>query len=303
MKKLSQINEHLWSGIISRSESGNVRREDGVMVGKTENGVSLNMSYENVDDGEIFNIDGKQSFHIDGINDIDIYICVIQEKGDDAYYIYEPDIDKRSHRNFNMTVWFYDESKKIKNDDFGWLRAFFTMGNYHMEDVENMIAMFNINYYNTYDELTFSDVSSGEKYWAHSDHKKAEESAYDSLEEELSSKYTHPMFHRYLKRFGYSFLDTEDLRNTLKQELKKIKDKTNIDDWDNDALVKRYIETQGLDPDSYEGKDSVIRFTDKQKLAKLLIDKDGPAKVLAMYDKKERHININGKDYYFYRYA
>ena len=30
MKKLSQINEHLWSGIIKRSETGEVRKEDDV---------------------------------------------------------------------------------------------------------------------------------------------------------------------------------------------------------------------------------------------------------------------------------
>lgn len=30
MKKLSMINEHLWSGIIHRSETGETRKEDDV---------------------------------------------------------------------------------------------------------------------------------------------------------------------------------------------------------------------------------------------------------------------------------
>lgn len=40
MKRMSQINEHLWSGIIQRSETGDRRKEDGVKV-HTDLGVDI----------------------------------------------------------------------------------------------------------------------------------------------------------------------------------------------------------------------------------------------------------------------
>jgi hypothetical protein len=120
MKKLSQINEHLWSGIIKRSETGELRKEDGVVVGETGEGKKLVLLNEFLADGELVDINGKELSYI---QEIETYFCIVKTE-EDGYIYYKWNNDSKDNY---LVKWFvvdtYEWNKKLIDAHFAPFRA------------------------------------------------------------------------------------------------------------------------------------------------------------------------------------
>ena len=117
---MGKLNEHLWSGIIHRSETGDVRKENGVVVGETGEGKKLVLSNEFLVDGELVDINGKKLSYI---QEIETYFCIVKtEEYGVIYYKWNNDFED----NY-LVKWFvvdtYEWTKKLIDAHFAPFRA------------------------------------------------------------------------------------------------------------------------------------------------------------------------------------
>ena len=338
MRKLSQINEHLWSGIIKRSESGEIRKENGVVVGKTKEGLALTLSTEDSSNGELYEVDGESVFYFD---ELDVYFCVVQEDDYDSYYRYEPDVDERDEVGINMVSWFSGVIPELKTLDFGWLKAIVDAAEVGVKELESLDTE---DYNYKYDEIDF-DVD-GYSFKSFDDYDNAETCAIDDCEDFFEDNgVDKESFKRFIKNFGYTFFSTDSINDDLVGTYECIWDDMSEEDkikWliehdDKITETEDYFETDedgeiDLDQpkfDTSDYKDEYVEYnTDKltdeelvqrwieiygfdedrikdyidyHELAKLCIDADGVAHQLARYDDNEIEIDMNDHTYYFYR--
>ena len=338
MKKLSQINEHLWSGIIKRSESGEIRKENGVVVGKTKDGIALTLSTEDGSNGELYEVDGESVFYL---YELDTYFCVVQEGDEDAYYRYESDASERDEVGINMVSWFRGVIPELKTSDFGWLKAIVDAAEVNVRDLES----FDTKDYNyKYDEIDFE--VDGKKFKSFDNCDNAETCAIDDCEDSFEDNgVDKESFKRFIKNFGYTFFNTDSMNDDLVSMYENDWEDMDEDDkikWliehdDEITETEDYFETDedgeiDLDQpkfdtsdyqDEYVGyntdkltdeelvqrwieiydtdNDTLKDYIDYHKLAELCVNADGVAHQLAGYDSNEIEIDKNGHTYYFYR--
>jgi hypothetical protein len=338
MKKLSQINEHLWSGIIHRSESGEIRKENGVVVGKTKDGIALTLSTEDSSNGELYEVNGESVFYL---FELDTYFCVVQDGDYDSYYRYEPDVDVRDEVGINMVSWFSGVIPELKTLDFSWLKAIVDAAEVNVRDLESLDTE---EYNYKYDEIDFEVDGKNFKSFDNCDN--AEVCAIDDCEEFFEGNgVDKDTFKRFIKNFGYTFFNTNSMNDDLVSMYENDWDDMNEDDkikWliehdDEITETEEYFETDedgeiDLDQPKFDTSDyqdeyvgyNTDKLTDKElvqqwieiygfeedrlkdyidyhELAKLCIDADGVAHQLARYDGNEIETDKNGHTYYFYR--
>ena len=98
---------------------GNVRKEDGRIIGQLEDGTKLIMPNEAwADDGELVDFGGSNIYTFNESGD-KCYIAVINEGDTDVYYRYDEDSEDVA----NMIRCFEADVDLRKNNDFGALKA------------------------------------------------------------------------------------------------------------------------------------------------------------------------------------
>ena len=109
------INESIWSDIQDRS-MGNVRKEDGRIIGQLEDGTKLVMSNEAwADGGELVEFDEGNIYTFDESGD-KIYVAVMENpQNRDVYYRYDED----SEDVVNMIECFETDDDLRKSNEFG----------------------------------------------------------------------------------------------------------------------------------------------------------------------------------------
>lgn len=337
MKKLSKLNEHLWSGIISRSESGEVRTEQGYAVGKTKDGITLNLSTESRSRGELYEVDGTQVFYLD---ELDVYFCVVDEGDCDSYYRYEPDEEEREERGINLVSWFGGVCPELKTQNFSWLRGIVDAAEVGIKDLESLDTK---EYNYKYDEIDFEVAGYGFKSFDNYDN--AEQRAIDDLEEMFEQDgISDDDIKRCIRILGCTFFNIDSINDDLVQSYE-----IQWDDYDEDDRVKWLIDKKIIDEtDEYfetdeDGEintdrplfdtgdykdnfvehntnnrsdeelvkewlgifgtdiDTIKEYIDYYELAKQSIEHDGVENQLAIYDGNEISVTENGHTYYFYR--
>ena len=330
------LGESIWSDIQDRSGGDVVRAEDKNVVGVLEDGTKLRVPMDVINGvGKLIIFeDGKKYYTLyDGF-----YIAVVNEGGDDIYYIYDPDAED----DVNMVIGprFKDDSFRTKYE-FADLRAILMSADENNDDIDpsdlcdltvNTIDnnAVNINFGDwSFDYLVFKDHDDAVNYAI--DYEK--ELLYEiEIDADTVTRWRNIMgddifdegeikdlFDEYNGSY-YDDLDEEDaIDELLRWEI--IEDTDEYFNLDEDGEVDhtlpkfdyqdyrdKYVEKRLDSIDDFVneyisnfGNEGIEKFIDLDKVAEMGVEIDGPEHSIASYDGKEREVKIDGTTYYIYR--
>ena len=329
MKKLSKITESIWSDIQDRS-MGNVRKEDGRIIGQLKDGTKLIMPNEAwADGGELVDFGGSNIYTFNESGD-KCYIAVINEGNTDVYYKYDED----SEDVVNMIECFETDDDLRKSNEFGVLKAIMRQnewddGDFDDLDVDVLSDYVSIRVGQSYEFTIYEDRDEVINYAI-------------SLEKDLldSDVFTEGSVTRFRNILGDDFLDEKSMESDLKDSMESYYNDLDEDDAIEELLRYNAIEDTedyfGLDEDgdidhsipkfdyqdygdvyaekyienisdvidefiSNFGYNGIENYVNYDRLAQLIIETDGPESVIASYDGVEREETVNGQTYYIYR--
>ena len=329
MKKLSKITESIWSDIQDRS-MGNVRKEDGRIIGQLKNGTKLIMPNEAwTDGGELVEFDGNNIYTFNESGE-EAYIAVINEGDTDVYYRYDEDSEEVA----NMIKCFEADESLRTNNNFGMLRALMNQDEWDNDDFDDL----DVDVLSDYVSIR---VGQSYEFTIYEDRDKAIDYAI-GLEKDLldSDIFTEGSITRFRNILGDDFLDEKSMESDLKDSMESYYNDLDEDDaieellrynviedtedyfgldedgdidhsipkFDyqdyGDVYAEKYIENIGNVIDEFIsnfGYNGIENYVNYDRLAQLIIETDGPESVIASYDGVEREETVNGQTYYIYR--
>ena len=329
MKKLSKITESIWSDIQDRS-MGNVRKEDGMIIGQLEDGTKLIIPNEAWEEGgKLVDFGGSNIYTFNESGD-KCYIAVINEGDTDVYYKYDED----SENVVNMIRCFEADVDLRKNNDFGALKAMMMQNEWDNGDFDDL----DVDVLSDYVSIR---VGQSYEFTIYEDRDKAIDYAL-GLEKDLldSHIFTEGSITRFRNILGDDFLDEKSMESDLKDSMESYYNDLDEDDAIEELLRYNVIEDTedyfGLDEDgdidhsmpkfdyqdygdvyaekyienigdvidefiSNFGYNGIENYVNYDRLAQLIIETDGPESVIASYDGVEREETVNGQTYYIYR--
>ena len=127
----NKLNESIWSDIQDRSSGESVRAEDKNVIGVLDDGTKLRVPMEVINGaGELIKFDDDKNYYTlyEGF-----YLAVVNEDGNDIYYIYDPD----SEEDYNMIeiARWNGDSFRTKYE-FAQLRAVLQSADEEGDDIE-----------------------------------------------------------------------------------------------------------------------------------------------------------------------
>lgn len=323
------LEESVWSDLQDRS-TGEVRKEDGEVIGRLEDNTVLVMPRDAFADGDLVEFDELKYYTFNESGDDPAYVAVISDGSTDVYYKYDEDEEDP----VNMVRCFEADSTVRTINDFGSLRALMNQDEWDNDyldglkvEVKTHCVNFNLNMW-----CEFSVYE--DRNWAIEDAKEYEE---DFLGSEV---FTKDVVERYRSVFGDDFLDEKQMEEDLKESQESYYDDLNEDDaidellrWKiiddsadyfyvdedgetdhsqpsfdygdyKDQYVEKYIDSISDIIDVYIsnfGYDGIESYIDTGKLAEMIIKEDGPESMIAGYDNVEREERIDYVTYYIYR--
>ena len=329
MKKLSKITESIWSDIQDRS-MGNVRKEDGRIIGQLKNGTKLIMPNEAwTDGGELVEFDGNNIYTFNESGE-EAYIAVINEGDTDVYYRYDEDSEEVA----NMIKCFEADESLRTNNNFGMLRALMNQDEWDNDDFDDL----DVDVLSDYVSIR---VGQSYEFTIYEDRDKAIDYAI-GLEKDLldSDIFTEGPVTRFRNILGDDFLDEKSMESDLKDSMESYYNDLDEDDaieellrynviedtedyfgldedgdidhsipkFDyqdyGDVYAEKYIENIGNVIDEFIsnfGYNGIENYVNYDRLAQLIIETDGPESVIASYDGVEREQRIDDVTYYIYR--
>ena len=329
MKKLSKITESIWSDIQDRS-MGNVRKEDGRIIGQLKNGTKLIMPNEAwTDGGELVEFDGNNIYTFNESGE-EAYIAVINEGDTDVYYRYDEDSEEVA----NMIKCFEADESLRTNNNFGMLRALMNQDEWDNDDFDDL----DVDVLSDYVSIR---VGQSYEFTIYEDRDKAIDYAI-GLEKALldSDIFPEGSITRFRKILGDDFLDEKSMESDLKDSMESYYNDLDEDDAIEELLRYNVIEDTedyfGLDEDgdidhsipkfdyqdygdvyaekyienigdvidefiSNFGYNGIENYVNYDRLAQLIIETDGPESTIASYDGVEREETVDGQTYYIYR--
>ena len=330
MKKLSKITESIWSDIQDRSMGKTVKKEDGMIIGQLEDGTKLIMSNEAwTDGGELVDFGGSNIYTFNESGE-EVYIAVINEGDTDVYYRYDEDSEDVA----NMIRCFEADDDLRKNNDFGALKAMMMQnewdnGDFDDLDVDVLSDYVSIRVGQSYEFAIYEDRDKAIDY--------AIELEKDLLE---SNVFTEGSVTRFRNILGDDFLDEKSMESDLKDSMESYYNDLDEDDaieellrynviedtedyfgldengdidhsipkfdyqYYGDVYAEKYIENiddvidEFISNFGYDGIENYIKY---DRLAKLIVEADGPESTIASYDGVEREETVDGQTYYIYR--
>lgn len=323
------LNESVWGGMLDRGE-GEVKKEDGRLIGKLEDGTRLILSNTAFADGDLVDFDGENVYNIWG----NIHIAIITDGEADYYYAFDNNIDPEDSDG-NMTKCFETDSSLRTDYDLKPLIAIIQA----MDDWDDD-CFFDMDI-SVYEKHIDFEPSRWISYVLYFDRDDAIEDAI-SLEEELldSMDISREDIDRWKSYFGNDFIDEDWFKEVYEEMDKSYYDELDEDDAIEELLRYEIIEDSeeyfGLDEDGeidhtqpeFDYKDYRDKYVEKRmddiddfveqyifdfgidgvknqidihKLAELIVNKDGPESTIASYDSVEREEEVDGTTYYIYR--
>ena len=324
MKKLSKIIESIWSDMQDRSSGDVVKKEDGRIIGQLEDGTKLVMSNDAwADGGELVEFDEGNIYTFDESGD-KIYVAVMENpQNRDVYYRYDED----SEDVVNMIECFETDDDLRKSNEFGALKAIMRQNEWDDGDFDDL----DVKVGRDYVEIT---VGQSYEFAVYEDRDKAIDYAIDLekdlLDSDVFTKYTVERFRNIL---GDDFFDEKSMETDLKDSMESYyndldeadaieellrynviedtEDYFGLDEdgdidhsipkfdyqYYGDVYAEKYIENiddivdEFISNFGYDGIENYIKY---DRLAKLIVEADGPESTIASYDGVERE-----EDFYF----
>ena len=309
---------------------GNVRKEDGRIIGQLKDGTKLIMSNDAwADGGELVEFGGSNIYTFNESGD-KCYIAVINEGDTDVYYRYDEDSEDVA----NMIRCFEADVDLRKNNDFGALKAMMMQNEWDNGDFDDL----DVDVLSDYVSIR---VGQSYEFTIYEDRDKAIDYAI-GLEKDLldSDIFTEGPITRFRNILGDDFLDEKSMESDLKDSMESYYNDLDEDDAIEELLRYNVIEDTedyfGLDEDgdidhsmpkfdyqdygdvyaekyienisdvidefiSNFGYNGIENYVNYDRLAQLIIETDGPESVIASYDGVEREETVNGQTYYIYR--
>ena len=323
------LGESIWSDIQDRSSGETIKKEEGRIIGKLEDGTRLIMSNDAFADGNLVEFDEGNIYTLKESSDEELYIAVINEGAKDVYYMYDED----SEDVVNMVRCFEVEDTLRTDNDFGMLRALISQDEWYNDYLDGL----EVTVYRHHTDFEFSSY----EFVIYDDRNSAIDDAVE-MEEDLldSTSFTKGVVEQFRNALGDDFLDEDQMKEDLKesQEIyyddldeedaidellryKIIEDTEDYFEVDEDGdvdhtlpkfdygdykdeYVEKYINDIGDYVDTYistYGYDGIESYINKTTLAEKIIESDGPETEIASYDSVEREERIDGVTYYIYR--
>lgn len=330
VQKMSDVlDESVWSDI-RRAGNGEVKKEEGEIIGKLEDDTVLIIPREAFADGDIIDFSGTKFYTFNESGDDPAYVAVISDGSTDVYYKYDEDEESK----INMVRCFEAESTVRTINDFGSLRAVMNQDEWDNDylnglkvEVKNHCVDFNLNQWCEFSVYEDRD-------WAIEDAKEYEE---DFLGSEV---FTKDVVERYRRVLGDDFINEKQIKEDLKESQESYYDDLDEDDaidelisreiiedtedyfevdedgdvdhslpkFDykdyKDLFAEKYIDNISDVIDEYIsnfGYSGIETYIDTGKLAEKIIETDGPESIIAGYDNVEREERIDYITYYIYR--
>lgn len=334
VQKMSDfLDESVWGDIRRRGNGSveDIKKEDGEIVGKLEEGTILIMSRDAFADGDIIDFNGSKIYTFNESGDEPIYVAVISDGKTDVYYKYDED----SEDTVNMVRCFEADSTIRKINDFGSLRAIMNQDEWDDNDYFDGLEI------ECHENCTIFKIDGFYDFSVYENRDRAIDDAVD-MEEDLldSTNFTKEVVERFRNVLGDDFLDEKQIKEDLKESQETYYDELDEDDaidellrreiiedsedyfdvdeygdidhslpkFDyndyKDAYVEKYIDGISDYIDEYIsnfGYDGIESYIDTRKLAEKIIEADGPECEIASYDSVEREERIDYITYYIYR--
>ena len=323
------LNESVWGKVLDRG-AGDVRKEDGRIIGQLEDGTKLIMPNEAwADGGELVKFDEENIYTFNESGE-EVYIAVINEGDTDVYYKYDED----SENVVNMIRCFEADESLRTNNDFGMLRALMNQDEWDNDDFDDL----DVDVLSDYVSIR---VGQSYEFAIYEDRDEVINYAI-SLEKDLldSDVFTEGSVTRFRNILGDDFLDEKSMESDLKDSMESYYNDLDEDDaieellrynaiedtedyfgldedgdidhsipkFDyqdyGDVYAEKYIENIGDVIDEFIsnfGYNGIENYVNYDRLAQLIIETDGPESVIASYDGVEREETVNGQTYYIYR--
>lgn len=330
VQKMSDVlDESVWSDLQDRS-TGEVRKEDGEVIGRLEDNTVLVMPRDAFMDGDLVEFDELKYYTFNESGDDPAYVAVISDGSTDVYYKYDEDEEDP----VNMVRCFEADSTVRTINDFGSLRALMNQDEWDNDYLDGLGVTVNENRVdfnlNMWCEFSIFD-----------DHDKAIEYAIDCQKDLLEMEtLTTESVKRFRNSLGDGFFNSDDLSADLRESYETYFDDLSEDEAIEELLRAEVIEdtadyfevdedgetnhsVPSFDYQDYKDKyvdarmneiddvvdefiihfgyDGIENYVDFDKLAELIIKADGPEDTIAFYDGVEREERIDYVTYYIYR--
>ena len=320
------LGESTWGNIVKRAE-GELRKEEGILIGYLEDGTRLVIPSDSIEYGTPIEFDNGEKYYY--IEEADAYISICEKDGVETYYTYDPDTENAA----NM-VHCFEADELLRRDDFGMFRAMINEAGYLAYDFENLEVTYNV--YGKFLEF----VCGREEYvlfWSEDD---ARDYAFDSEKDLLESSLTKGNIKHFYNLFGDSIFKVSDMEDALKESYEIYYDDLEEEDAIDELLRLEIIEDNedyfyvdedgetdhsqpSFDYTDYKdqyvekmmddindvvdeffsnyGYDGVEDYIDLDKLTNEIIDSDCIGSIISSYDSQEREQTVDDTTYYIYR--
>lgn len=236
------LGESTW-GDMRRRSAGDVRKEDGKIIGTLEDGTKLIIPNEAFGDGNLVDFDGSNIYTFNESGDEPTYVAVISDDKTDVYYKYDED----SEDIVNMVRCFDADESLRTNNDFGMLRALMNQDEWDNSCIDDLEVSNEGNYvkfeFSGFEFVIYDDIDKA-KDDAVEDAIEIEKESLEGLKNELSQKYL-------------SSTESEDIRKRFHKFIDNIRNNCGNDGFDEDELKDVFEESFELDYDDFDEDDAI----------------------------------------------
>jgi len=333
VQKMSDfLDESSWGDMMRRG-SGEIRKEDGKLIGELEDGTQLILSNTAFGYGELVEFENGNILEFGN----KLYVAIISDGETDYYYALDGELDS-ADGNGNMSKCFECDSVMRTEHNLNPLRALIqTIENNDTEWDDDSFWDLNVDVRSKCIEFALPDT----KYRLFFDRDDAVDYAID-LEENLLDevKPSKEDIERWRNMFGTDWFDEDWFKDCLQESYEYTYDDLNEEDaieellrreiiedteeyfdLDEDGEIDhslpkfdvqdykdQYVEKMMGEIDDYVeeyifqyGTEEIENHINTRKLAEKIIETDGPESMIAGYDGVEREEEIDGTTYYIYR--
>ena len=251
VQKMSDVlDESVWDDIRRRGIGSEIKKEEGEIIGKLEDGTILIMPRDAFADGDIIDFDGSNIYTFNESGDEPTYVAVISDENTDVYYKYDED----SEDAVNMVRCFEADESLRTNNDFGMLRALMNQDEWDNSCIDDLEVSNEGNYV----KFEFS----GFEFKIYDDIDKAKDDAVEDaieIEKEILEGLKNSLSQKYL-----SSTELEKIRKQFHEFIDNIRNNCGNDGFDEDELKDVFEESFGFDYDEFDEDDAIEALLSKE---------------------------------------
>lgn len=331
---VQKMDESLWGSIRDRVNGDEIRKEVGIKIGEDEDGNPIILGGSASGDGDLVQFDGEKLLKFG----IKLYVAIVSDGSTDSYYALDGGMDLEDGEG-NMSKCFEADSSLREEYDLKPLRALIqTIDNNDTEWDDDSFWDLTVEVREKYIDFT---IARDTQYRLFFDRDDAIDYAVEEEEDLLhGTRPGKEDIERWRNYFGNEWFDEDWFKDAFKESYESyyddiseedaieellrgeiIEDTEEYFDLDEDGEIDhslpkfdvqdykdQYVEKKLDEINDYVeeyifqyGSEGIEDHIDYGKLAKFIVDEDGPGSVISGYDGVEREEEIDGTTYYVYR--